>query len=286
MKRVDLHCHTIYSDGSKTPEELIHMCQEKNITTFAITDHDNIEGSKLLIQNHPDDMTVYSGVELTIKVPKGRMHMLGYNFDLNNKDLNEYLINNKKTSIYNVLLYIEIIKKDYGIIITNEEIERMINKPGNVGRPEIAALLVLKGICKNIDEAFDRYLTPAYIKASKVKKGITPEEGIQYIRNAGGIPVLAHPNSLLLDNNELDTTIKKLTEIGLGGIESTHINENSQERKYYHYLAQKYHLLETGGTDYHGDAKPDVELGTGRNHNIDIKEKQLTFTKRIKPRYK
>lgn len=285
MNKVDLHIHTTFSDGSKTPEEIVNMCINKNITTMAITDHDNIEGSKWLIKNHPASFKVLSGVELTIKVPKGRFHLLGYNFDLDNQELNSFLEETRQTSIYNLLVYIEILKKDYHLPITEDDIKTIINKPGNIGRPDIAALLIQKKICKSVEETFDKYLRPAYEKASKVKKGITPEEGISLIRRAGGTPVLAHPNSLLLGIKELDSEIKYLSSIGLKGLETIHINETPEQRKLYHSLAEKYHLLESGGTDYHGDSKPDVEIGTGRNNNISIREGQLTLLKKIKPRY-
>ncbi len=286
MSKADLHIHTTHSDGSKTPKEIVGMCQQLDIKTMAITDHDNIEGSKALMESHPSDMTVYSGVELTIKSDTGRMHMLGYNIDLDNPILNTYLNENKNVSIYNLLLYIEIIKKDFGLPISHEEIESIISKPGNIGRPDIAVLLIRKGICSTVEEAFSKYLRHAYQKASKVKKGINYRQGIDLIKGAGGIPVLAHPNSLLLDDERLEKKVKEMKHYGLEGIESIHINENAKERFFYHSLAEKYDLLETGRTDYHGDTKPDVFLGTGRNNNVDIKSKQLSLVRTIKSRYK
>ena len=286
MSRADLHIHTTNSDGTKATQEIINMCQELDIRTMAITDHDNIEGSKELIRTHPSEIEVYSGVELTIKSKTGRMHMLGYNIDLDNPTLNHYLLENRKVSIYNLLLYIEIIKKDFGIVITNEEIEAIIFKPGNIGRPDLANLLIRKGICTSVDDAFDRYLNYAYKKASSVKKGITYEEGIDLIKGAGGVPVLAHPNSLLLSDRALDKKVKEMSRYGLEGIETIHINESEPERKYYHELAMRYNLLETGGTDYHGDNKPNVLLGSGINNNVHIKPKQLSLTRKIESRYK
>jgi predicted metal-dependent phosphoesterase TrpH len=286
MNKVDLHVHTTHSDGSKTPKEIIDLAKEVGIYIMAITDHDNIEGSKEVVKNHPSNMIIYSGVELTIKSDIGRMHMLGYNIDLDNPTLNNYLNKNKETSIYNLLLYVEIIKKDYGINLTNEEIESITSKPGNIGRPDLAVLLVQKGICKTIDEAFDKYLTPAYQKASKLKKGIDYKEGIDLIKGAGGVPVLAHPSSLLLDSFALERKVKEMKEAGLEGIEVIHTNENDNDRSFYGYLAGKYKLLETGGTDYHGDSKPDVKLGTGRWHNVSIKPRHLSLVRNVPPRYK
>ena len=285
MGLVDLHVHSIYSDGSNTLDEIIKMCEEKNITTVAITDHDEIQGSKLLIKNHPANLKVVSGVELTIKVSSGRFHLLGYDIDLENERLNKTIKELKETSIYNLLLYIELLKLDYGIVISQEEIDSIINKPGNIGRPDIAVLLVQKKICRTINAAFDNYLRPVYEKVSQLKKGITPLEGIALIKEAGGVPVLAHPNSLKLGLFELENLIKGLKGFGLEGIETVHINENPEQRIQFKRLAEKYKLLETGGTDYHGDVKPDVQLGSGRENNVHIEEGQLSFLRKVKTRY-
>lgn len=285
-KRVDLHTHSIYSDGCNTPQEILEKARKKNITTLAITDHDNIEGSKELIRIGTGKIRVYSGVELTIKVKKGRFHLLGYNIDLENEQLNKELKEIKETSIYNTLLYIEKLKQEFGIPIPKEEIDNLLKIKGNIGRPQIAHILIKLGYCSTVKEAFDRYLITVYEKSRRKKKGISAEEGIDLIKNAGGEPIIAHPNSLKLKNQELDQYVKYLKEHGLSGLETIHINESNEERKFYHELAQKYDLLETGGTDFHGiTVKPDVELGYGRNHNVEIEENTLSFTQKIKSRY-
>lgn len=286
LKKVDMHMHSIYSDGSKTPEELIEMAKSINIGTMALTDHDNIEGSKELIKHTDEGITLYSGVELTAKVPKGRMHILGYNIDLDNQELNDVLTKMKEASLYNMLLYIEVLKSDFGIIIPQQEIDELFAIKGNIGRPHLALILIKLGFCKTVDEAFDNYLTHAYKKVSKIKKGLTKEECLHLIRAAGGVPVLAHPVSLKLDNNELETEIKYLIGCGLQGIEVIHIHNEEKNREYYRYLADKYNLLISGGTDFHGhEVKPNVDMGTGINNNVDINENTLTLTKTIKSRY-
>lgn len=253
---------------------------------MALTDHDNIEGSKELVKYNDKDINIYSGVELTAKVPKGRMHILGYNIDLDNPDLNQTLKEMKEASIYNLLLYIEIIKKDFGIILPQDEIDNLINSKSNIGRPQLARLLLKYGYCKSINEAFDAYLSHAYEKVRKIKKGLTKEEAIELINASGGVASLAHPSSLCMDNEELFAEIKYLKSIGLSSIEVIHINNNPLQRKYYHELAKYFDLLESGGTDFHGlEVKPDVEMVTGRNFNVDINENTLSLTKKIKNRY-
>ena len=288
MKReiVDLHTHSVYSDGCNTPEEILNMAISKGVTTLAITDHDFIEGSKELVRINQGRIDIYSGVELTIKSDTGRMHLLGYNIDLDNPQLNKVLLKQREDGIYNVLLYIEVLKKDFNLFIPNEEIDKMLSIKGNVGRPQLAILLVKLGYCKDVEEAFQKYLIYAYEKVRKIKKGITEEEGIELIKNANGVPILAHPNSLKKSYKELKEKIIYLKSVGLQGLETTHPNLNMEERYIYSEFAKELNLLESGGSDFHGiEVKPDVELGRGRNNNFYIPKNTLTLTKKIKSRY-
>lgn len=285
-RKVDLHMHSVYSDGSKKPLELLEMARGANVGTMALTDHDNIDGSKELMKYVDSDIYLYSGVELTAKALKGRMHILGYNIDLDNERLNKRLIEMKDAAIYNMMLYVEILKKDYGVIIPVVEIEDLIKKNGNVGRPDIALLLVKYGYCTNVEEAFEKYLVAAYEKVRKIKKGLTKEECVDLIIGAGGVVSLAHPSSLKMDNEELDKEIAYLKSLGMECIEIQHINNSLKEREFYKYLATKYDLMESGGTDFHGyEIKPDVMMGTGRDGNVSIEEGTLSLTKNIKSRY-
>lgn len=285
-KIMDLHMHSVYSDGSKKPLELIELAKKANIGTMALTDHDNIDGSKELMQYTDSGIYLYSGVELTAKVDKGRMHILGYNIDLDNERLNKRLVEMKDAAIYNIMLYVEILKKDYGVIIPVEEIEELMRKNGNVGRPDIALLLIKYGYCTDVEEAFQKYLIAVYEKVRKIKKGLTKEECVDLIVGSGGIVSLAHPSSLKMSNDELEKEVAYLKDLGMECIEIQHINNNPEQREYYRYLASKYNLMESGGTDFHGyEIKPDVSIGTGRNGNVDIEDGSLSLTKNIRSRY-
>lgn len=286
LNKTDLHMHSIYSDGSNTPKELIERSLEQETTTIALTDHDNIEGSKEIIKLNKGRLYIYSGVELTIKANKGRFHLLGFNIDLENKQLNKELRKQKEDGLYNIMLYIEVLKKDYNIIIPQEEIDALYRIKGNVGRPQLALLLIKLGYCKTVQECFERYLIYAYDKVRAVKKGISAEQGIELITSSGGVPIIAHPNSLKLEYQELKEYIIYLKTIGLQGLETTHPNLSMEERYVYHEFAKELNLLESGGTDYHGiDIKPDIEIGSGRSGNIHIPEHSLSLTKNIKSRY-
>ncbi|MGN1336873.1 MAG: PHP domain-containing protein [Candidatus Coprovivens sp.] len=285
-KRVDLHTHSIYSDGSKTPKEVSEEAKRNNVGILALTDHDNIDGSKELIALHDPKIYVYSGVELTAKVNKGRLHILGYNIDLENEELNKRLKEMHEASIYNILLYVELLKKDYGITIPQQKLDWLLNLKGNVGRPQLALILIELGYAKDVQDAFDKFLIAVYDKVRHIKKGLTKEEAIPLIVNAGGVASLAHPSTLKLSRDELKKELLIMKSLGLQCIEIIHSNETPETRRLHLELAKELGLMISGGTDYHGhEIKPDIDLGYGRNENVTIYEKDLSLVKNIKSRY-
>lgn len=281
---IDLHVHSTNSDGTKTPSELLNLAKEKGIHTLAITDHDNIEGSKKAMTEKVEGVTIYSGVELNAKVDKGQMHILGYNFDLNNETLNKRLKDLKENSKHNILLYVNQLKNDFNIVLPQEDIDEILNREGNIGRPLLALLLVKYGYCESLSDAFKEYLDDS--KVRYMKMWIDKEECIKLINDAGGIAVLAHPFTLKLTNEELREEIKYLVSVGLKGIEIVHSRGTEEERKFYRELAKEFNLITTGGTDYHGpEVKPNIELGTGINNNVCLTAEDITFTNLIESRY-
>jgi len=267
-KFMDLHTHTIYSDGDKTPKQIIEMAKELGITTIAITDHDMIEGIKTLTESDLEGINFIPGIEMSAKVSKGRMHILGYGIDVNNIYLNQQL--NNRIDIQNMLLYEEYLKMLFNINFSKEEIEEIFSKPGNIGRPDLGNLLIKHGYAVDQDEAFDKYLNPVMEACRNKKFSYTKEECINMIIEAGGIPVLAHPISLKLSEEELIDEIKYLKEIGLMGIETRHIHHSPQYTSMLEEIAKKLDLLTTGGSDYHGANKPKVKLGTGIDGNVKV----------------
>lgn len=281
---IDLHSHSTHSDGTLTPSELLILAKEKGIEYFAITDHDDIEGSKKLIESKHDGITVYSGVELNAKVDKGQMHILGYNIDLYNEELNKRLKELKENSKHNIMLYVKQLKEDFNIELPQKDIDEILNREGNIGRPLLALLLIKYGYVSTVAEAFDKYLRDDKVRNHKM--WITKEECINLILNAGGIPVLAHPFTLKLTDEELHEEIKTLVDLGLKGIEIVHSNSNEEQREYYKQLAKEFNLITTGGTDYHGkEVKPNVELGTGIKGNVKLFKETISIIDRIETRY-
>lgn len=268
--KMDLHIHTCYSDGELTPNEIINLAKENNLSTIAITDHDTISGLKDLTLDETN-IKVIPGIELSAKVDHGRMHILGYNIDVNNIELNNKLNELRDNSLNSVLSIIEQIKCDYNIVFGYEDIKELINANKNLGRPEIAKLCLKNGYANSVDEAFEKYLNPAYQKVRKRNKGLSYPECIKLIINSGGIPVLAHPKSLKISEYELCILVEDMMKLGLQGIEVYHSSHSKEEMNLYLQIANKYNLLISGGSDFHGKTvKPEVNIGTGINNNLSI----------------
>lgn len=283
-KLIDLHTHTTNSDGDLSSYELIKLASKSNIGTLAITDHDSINGIKTLdkdeiIQKY--GIKLINGIELAAKVPIGLMHILGYDFDLNSESLNNKLIELKENSIISTLRIVEQIKKDYNIVFSEEDINELINLPHHIGRPDVAKLCIKYGYAKSVSDAFKKYLVDAYNKNRKYSRKMSYEECINLILNSGGIPVLAHPKSLELDDSDLILLIEKLITCGLQGIEVYHSSHTKEEREFYMDIANRYGLLVSGGSDYHGKSvKPEIELGSGTNNNVLVRK--LSILDKIK----
>lgn len=284
-KYIDMHTHSIYSDGQLEVDELIKLAIKNNVGILSITDHDTLLGNKNISEYYgkSNDIMIINGIELSAKVDKGRMHILGYDYDINNYELNNKMNELKVNSIYAIMACINQLRIDYNIVFSEKEIKEIINRKGNIGRPLVARLLVKYGYADSVEDAFQKYLNPAYNKTRKTNKGINYEECIRLIKGANGISVLAHPNQLLLNDIELENTLKKLISRGLDGIEVYHSGHSKEEVEKYLYLADKYNLLISGGSDFHGiDVKPDIELGSGYKNNVKIK--RLSLVDEIKRR--
>lgn len=275
-KLIDMHTHTNYSDGELSPDELIKLAIERNIGTMAITDHDTLLGIKCVEKDKYPDIRIINGIELSAKVDKGRMHILGYGIDLENDTLNKKMKVLQDNSLNSVLSVMEQIKRDYGIRFCYDDIVAMVTANHNLGRPDLARLCVKYGYATSVQDAFDRYLVDAYNKTRQNGKGIQYDECLDLINNSGGIPVLAHPKSLELNEKEFLILLRDMIKNGLKGIEVYHSSHSREEMDYYLRIAKEYDLLVSGGSDFHGKGvKPNIELGTGNNGNIKIKKLSL-----------
>ena len=271
-KLIDMHMHTNSSDGDYTADSLIKHAIDNNVGTIAITDHDTIAGLKSINKDNYDNINIIDGIELSCKIDKGSLHMLGYNIDINSEYLSNKIEMLNSYSFNNFIMLLAQIKKDYGLEFSYNDIMSILEKRKSIGRPDIARLCVKYGYTKTIQEGFDLYLKPAYKIINDYRDNLIYEEAIDIILNSGGIPVLAHPKTLKMNEKELLLFVKKLITCGLQGIEVYHSSHNEEEMSLYLDIAKKYDLLISGGSDFHGTVKPNVKLGTGINNNLKIKQ--------------
>lgn len=279
-KLIDMHTHTSYSDGELSPQELISLAISKNIGVLAITDHDTIEGVKSIDRtaNYIADsgIRIINGIELSAKTNKGTMHILGYGIDIDNESLNKKMSLLKDNSINGVLSVMEQLKRDYGIRFGYWDIRELINANHNLGRPDLAKLCIKYGYATTVQDAFDKYLIDAHNKTRSTSKGLEYDECLDLISSSGGIPILAHPKSLGLEEKEFLMLLRNMISCGLKGIEVYHSSHTKEEMQHYLEIAREYNLLVSGGSDFHGPSvKPDIELGSGKGNNIKIKKLSL-----------
>lgn len=272
---IDLHIHTNASDGEKSSNEIVNEAILKGAQAISITDHDSLLGYRDLVYDR-DKIKVISGIELSAFSHVGRMHILGYGFDLNNKDLNDKLVELHQNSINKILKLVDVLKKDYNIIFNEFDIEELIDLDRNIGRPDLAKLLIKYGIVDTVSEAFDKYLVNAHDKIRNSINKLDYQECFELIKGANGIPVLAHPHTLLLDDNSLYYKILEMKRNGLGGVEVYHSDITRDLSDKLIAMAIEQNLYITGGSDYHGlISKPEIELFNGRDNNIKVKKLNL-----------
>jgi predicted metal-dependent phosphoesterase TrpH len=266
--KIDLHIHSTASDGTLTPSEILAQAQNLHLGAIAITDHDTLDGSKdALSFGIPPSVKFLTGVEISSEPPPsfsstGSFHILGYAVDVDHPNLNHTLSMLRDSRKRRNPQILELLSR-FGIEIALDEVRNLAGN-SQLGRPHIAQLMVEKGYVQSIDAAFDEYLGNgklAYVDRFRFEC----EETIKAILNARGIPVLAHPFLLgIKENNIFEDLISVLTEMGLKGIEVYYPEHTKNLIEYYSRIASRYNLLITGGTDFHGDIKPEIKMGVGK----------------------
>ena len=258
---IDLHLHSTYSDGSFTPEQLAREAKKAGLTAAALTDHDSIGGVPPFLKAcEKESIRGVPGVEISVDYPRGTMHILGYFIDCNSKKLNEHI---DKLKAGREARNADILKKinNLGMPLKMAEVASFAGE-GNIGRLHFAQALVARGYVNCNQEAFDRYLAKG--KSGYVERDrLTPRGGVEMIANAGGLAALSHPFTLELSPAELEKQVGELVQAGLQGIEVYYPQHNPNLVRKYLALAQKYKLVATGGTDFHGAPMPDIKIGRG-----------------------
>lgn len=265
MKTCDLHMHSTHSDGTLAPRELVIEACQKGLAAIAVTDHDTFSGTaEAKAAGAELGLRVLSGVEISVEYGSRTVHMLGYCFDSGVERLRSGLQellrgrNERNRRIVGKL-------NDLGVAVTIEEIEREAGGKV-VGRPHFANVLMKKGYVQDRQEAFDKYLAKG-AAAYEERLRFSPADAVAMIRQAGGVAVLAHPKFIpLREGDTVEGVVRELAEVGLGGIECYYSLHSREETEQYLELARQYNLVATGGSDFHGSNKPNIQMGSGCGH--------------------
>lgn len=247
--QVDLHTHTLASDGTQTPSENIRMARDIGLAAVAITDHDTVDGlEEAMEEGERLDFQVVPGVEISTSAEGQDIHMLGYFIDYKDPVFLERLEELRGARDRRNELILEQLRK-LGIMITMDDVRNALEpgkNKGTIGRPHLANVLLKKGVVSSMEEAFREYLGKG-AKAYVETKRISPETAIKWIHDAGGSAVLAHPG--LYKN---DTLVRNIMNQGLDGIEVYHSDHTPEDEQRYRHLVEGSGLLITAGSDFHG----------------------------------
>jgi predicted metal-dependent phosphoesterase TrpH len=273
---IDLHTHTDCSDGSTDPGELVRLALHSGIEALGISDHDTFAGyDAALPVAQAAGLEVICAVELSTRpdepaIPGKRarsVHVLGYwLLEPPSPEFRHFLVSQQNSRRQrNVDLVAKL--NSLGVDITLQDAE--VHGRNQVGRPHFARVLLEKGYVKTIQQAFDVYLADE-ARASVDREEPTTEEGIRRIVESGGLASLAHPVRLPQSGEALATLLQRLVAAGLQGIEVFHSEQSAENSLTYGELARRFNLIQTGGSDFHGDNKPGIFLGTGLIKNLDL----------------
>ncbi|MDF2594338.1 MAG: hypothetical protein K0R69_679 [Clostridia bacterium] len=264
MKLIDLHVHSNISDGTLSPDKLALYAKHKGLSAIALTDHDTVAGIEACTQQgRLIDLIVIPGIEFSAEYKNQEIHILGYYIDSHHpillSQLSALIASRKQRNS----LMLEKLNK-LGFSITPQDLISDTSSQTQTvfTRAHFAAALYKKGYVKSRSEAFDKYLgkdKPGYVQRAH----FTPRECIDIIHQAGGLAVLAHPYLYSLSSSQLHTLLKQLSSDGLDGLETFYTTHSKEEIANLLSLCITFCLFPTGGSDFHGDNKPGLDIGTG-----------------------
>ena len=259
MSRIDLHIHSTASDGTCTPAEIAALAARQGLAAVALTDHDTVLGYPELAEAAASlGLETVPGIEISTKYG-GAVHILGYYIDPHSPAL-EPVLNwvvhdrDERNEKMCALMAAD------GLPVSYEDMKRRFGEV--IGRPHFADILVELGLASSVRDAFDRYVEKGQ-KYYLPRNFLSIERSIEIIREAGGVPVLAHPFQYKLDDAGLRELIEHCMESGLQGMECRYSGYSVEQSKYLGRLAEEYGLIKTGGSDFHGENKKHISIGTG-----------------------
>ncbi len=273
VSKVDLHIHSNYSDGKYYPHELVEKASKIGIKVMAISDHDSVDGiaSAVAAAKNYNGLTFIPGVEISTDVPRGEIHVLGYYIDYENQELLDTLKRMRESRIERARKMVNKLNS-LGVKIEWARVQQ-IAQSSSVGRPHIAQAMQEKGYISSFKEAFVKYIGrdgPAYVERDKM----TPVEAVKLILKSGGLPVFAHP----ITYREYENIVVDLVTAGLIGLEVYYNNSTFEDIRNTLSLADKYNLIPTGGSDYHGIEATEVQMG-GVDVPLESAERLISLSK-------
>jgi 3',5'-nucleoside bisphosphate phosphatase len=259
---VDLHSHSIASDGSDKPTRLVELGLEKGLTALALTDHDTQEGiTEATKAATGTGLELIPGTELSLDYDAGGMHLVVLWLEPGPGPLQDRLGELQGGRQHRNERIVKILT-EAGMPIDISEVHEKAGE-GSVGRPHIAAVMVAKGYVPDLGAAFEEWLgsgKPAYVGRPR----LNPEKGIALARQSGAVPVLAHPHTLGISRAaDMADMLTRLREAGLVGLEAIYSSYHRHEREGYADLARRFGLIPSGGSDYHGTYKEGLDVGSG-----------------------
>jgi 3',5'-nucleoside bisphosphate phosphatase len=257
MAFVDLHLHSRFSDGTYLPEELAAHARRHGLAAIALTDHDSVEGCEETARACAAvGIEFIAGTELTAEHDGDELHILGYCLDTQNSRLLAEIAQFQTVRQNRIREMVERLNR-LRVPLSADAVFALANCRAP-GRPHVARAMVAAGLCRTLDEAFERFLKrnrPAWVPKFKM----SAEKALELIHQAGGVAVLAHPGL-----NRTDDVIPAMVEAGMDGIECFHTKHSTVATERYLELADRFHLLVTGGSDCHGMSKGKPLIGTVR----------------------
>lgn len=254
--RADLHCHSLCSDGSLSPEELVEKAIFLGLKGLSITDHDSIAGYETAVPlARKLNLPLVSGVEFSATHRNTSVHLLAYGFSLNNPIITQLCVRHHERRQLRYQKILALLKTQRIELLQDEELSRVIQRGGSVGRPHIAAAMVRQKFVSSMDAAFRHYLgegRPCYVSFSPV----SVEETVELIHSAGALCVIAHPHLI-----RSEVILNDLLAMPMDGIEAYYSRFSLEQSARWLKVAVQKGWIVTGGSDFHGEAKPQIPLG-------------------------
>ena len=258
---IDLHCHSYFSDGTDSPEDLVRMGEDAGLEALALTDHDTVDGlPRFLGMQSQVKLRLVPGIELSCRFLGRELHILGLLLDPGSQGFQQRLTDLRQERGERNLLMVAKLQA-MGLPITWELVQAQASTP-LVARPHFAQALVACGAATSTTEAFHRYVgdhAPGYVQ----RKELAPSEAANWIWAAGGIPLVAHPGRFHR-GFIWDDAMPQLRKAGVAGFEAFYSGYSQPEETYFNALASRLAMPRGGGSDYHGAHKPGIKLGIGR----------------------